>query len=41
MLGLSGIVSILFNGLAHANYTNRVISDWAKLVKNKNKKKKK
>jgi len=32
MLGLSGIVSIMFNGIAHATYTNRVISEWSKLV---------
>jgi len=32
MLGLSGIVSILFNGIAHATYTNRVISEWSKIV---------
>lgn len=32
MLALSGIVSILFNGVAHATYTNRVISEWSKIV---------
>jgi NhaP-type Na+/H+ or K+/H+ antiporter len=33
MLGLSGIVSILFNGIAHATYTKPNLTDWSKIVK--------
>jgi NhaP-type Na+/H+ or K+/H+ antiporter len=32
MLGLSGIVSILFNGIAHATYTKPNLTDWSKIV---------
>jgi hypothetical protein len=33
MLGLSGIVAILFNGIAHATYTKPNLNDWSKIVK--------
>ncbi len=33
MLGLSGIVSILFNGIAHATYTKPNLTEWSKIVK--------
>ena len=33
MLGLSGIVSLLFNGIAHATYTKPNLTDWSKIVK--------
>ena len=32
MLGLSGIVSIVFNGLAHATYTKPNLSEWSIIV---------
>jgi NhaP-type Na+/H+ or K+/H+ antiporter len=32
MLGLSGIVSLLFNGIAHASYTKPNLTDWSKIV---------
>lgn len=32
MLSLSGIVSLLFNGIAHATYTKPNLTDWSKIV---------
>lgn len=32
MLSLSGIVSLLFNGIAHASYTKPNLTDWSKIV---------
>ncbi len=32
MLGLSGIMSLLFNGIAHATYTKPNLTDWSKIV---------
>lgn len=32
MLGLSGIVSLLFNGIAHSTYTKPNLTDWSKIV---------
>ncbi len=33
MLSLSGIVSLLFNGIAHASYTKPNLTDWSKIVR--------
>lgn len=32
MFGISGIVSILFNGIAHATYTKPNLTEWSKIV---------
>ena len=32
MFSLSGIVSLLFNGIAHATYTKPNLTDWSKIV---------